>query len=76
LEWHNPECEVLGCYCTSRLEKDHNTDYAKRRSTNGSDASRLCHYHHRLKTLGWHLEAGTGKRRLLPPERAPAAAAA
>jgi hypothetical protein len=30
-------------------------------------ADRLCHHHHQLKTAGWRLEDGTGKRRLLPP---------
>ena len=32
-------------------------------------ATRLCHYHHRLKTTkGWALVEGTGKRDFVPPD--------
>jgi hypothetical protein len=76
MEWSSPECDVLGCHCAARLEKDHNTDWAKVRRTRSDDGNRLCHFHHGLKTrYGYRLEPGSGKRRLLPPsERAPAVA--
>ena len=68
MEFHDPQCPVLGCSSTVRLEKDHNTDWALTRKTRADDANRLCHYHHRLKSRhGYRLEPGTGKRRLLPP---------
>jgi hypothetical protein len=75
LEWSDPECQVLGCSCCARLERDHRDDWALTRRTTITSADRLCHQHHLLKTQGWHLEPGEGKRRLLPPrERAPAMA--
>ena len=68
MEWASPECDVVGCHCAARLEKDHNTDWAKTRRTRSDDGNRLCHFHHGLKTrYGYRLEPGTGKRRLLPP---------
>ena len=75
MEFHDPECAVVGCSSTARLEKDHNTDWALTRRTRSDDGNRLCHFHHGLKTRdGYRLEPGTGKRRLLPPnERASAA---
>ena len=75
LEWESPDCDVLGCSCTARLERDHRADWAKTKRTTVDLADRLCHFHHRLKTLhGYQLETGTGKRRFLPLERAPALA--
>jgi hypothetical protein len=76
LEWSDPECKVLGCSCTARLERDHRDDWADTHVTRITSADRLCHQHHLLKTQGWRLEPGEGKRRLLPPERAPAMAGA
>jgi hypothetical protein len=67
LEWQNPECAVKGCTNTVRLERDHRDDWADTQETKVTSADRLCHHHHRLKTMGWRLEEGTGKRRLLPP---------
>ena len=67
LEWSDPECQVLGCACTVRLERDHRDDWAVTHVTRITSADRLCHHHHGLKTLGWKLEPGGGKRRILPP---------
>jgi hypothetical protein len=69
LEWSDPECQVLGCSCTVRLERDHREDWAHTHVTRVPAADRLCHHHHRLKTQGWRLEDGAGKRRLLPPSK-------
>ncbi|MCU1374960.1 MAG: protein of unknown function endonuclease [Actinomycetia bacterium] len=68
MEWQNPECAVRGCSNTVRLERDHRDDWAHTHETKVASSDRLCHHHHRLKTLGWRLEEGTGKRRLLPPQ--------
>jgi hypothetical protein len=67
LEWRDPECVVRGCHNAIRLERDHREDWAATRTTRLWAADRLCHHHHLLKTQGWRLEAGNGKRRLLPP---------
>ena len=67
LEWRDPECCVNGCRATARLERDHRDDWALTHRTWVQSADRLCHHHHLLKTVGWRLEPGTGKRRLLPP---------
>jgi hypothetical protein len=67
LEWRDPECQVLGCAATVRLERDHREDWADTHVTRVPAADRLCHHHHSLKNLGWHLEPGNGKRRIHPP---------
>lgn len=68
LEWLQPECEVLGCASTIRLERDHRIDWAQTRHTRLDELERLCHFHHSLKTvLGWQLEPGVGKRRMVAP---------
>jgi hypothetical protein len=74
LEWRDPECVAVGCHSSVRLERDHRADWADTHETRVPAADRLCHHHHALKTAGWKLEAGEGKRRMLPPERAPAMA--
>jgi hypothetical protein len=71
LEWLQPTCAVLGCASAARLEKDHRDDWARTKRTTIRSADRLCHWHHSLKTAGWHLEPGSGKRRLLPPTGRP-----
>jgi hypothetical protein len=68
LEHRNPQCAVLGCAATARLQLDHRADWAATHTTDADEADRLCDPHHDLKTrFGWRLEPGTGKRRLLPP---------
>jgi hypothetical protein len=68
LEWRDPECSVLGCSATVRLERDHREDWADTYVTRVPAADRLCHHHHQLKTTeGWRLEAGNGKRRMTAP---------
>jgi hypothetical protein len=70
LEYRDPQCAVLGCTATARLERDHRDDWAHTHTTDAHCADRLCDPHHDLKTRhGWRLEPGTGKRRLLPPGR-------
>ncbi|MCU1486297.1 MAG: protein of unknown function endonuclease [Actinomycetia bacterium] len=67
LEWRDPECVVKGCHNSVRLERDHREDWADTHTTRVWAADRMCHHHHLLKTQGWHLEDGDGKRRILPP---------
>jgi hypothetical protein len=69
LEWRDPECVVKGCHNTVRLERDHREDWADTHTTRVWAADRMCHHHHLLKTQGWRLEPGDGKRRILPPAR-------
>jgi hypothetical protein len=68
-EWRDPECCVLGCHRSIRLERDHRHDWADTHQSELDASDRLCAVHHRRKsTEGWMLEAGTGKRRFLPPD--------
>lgn len=68
LQWRDPQCAVAGCTRTLRLEADHRTGWAVTHRTEVDDVDHLCNPHHAQKTRhGWMLEAGTGKRRFLPP---------
>ncbi len=68
LQWRDPQCSVAGCTRTLRLETDHRTGWAITHTTEVDDLDRYCAPHHAQKTRdGWMLEAGTGKRRFLPP---------
>jgi hypothetical protein len=68
-EWRDPECCVLGCHRSGRLERDHRDDWADTHETRLDSSDRYCSIHHRQKTVeGWMLEPGTGKRRFLPPD--------
>ena len=69
LQWLSPECTVLGCSTTARLEIDHTADWAKTKITLLRLLEHFCDHHHDLKTFkGWALTAGTGKRPLVPPD--------
>jgi hypothetical protein len=67
LQWTGPACAVLGCDRPVR-EIDHREDFAVTRHTQLDELDGLCrHCHWRKTALGSRLEAGSGKRRLLPP---------
>ena len=69
LEWLYPTCAVRGCNAAARIENDHRLDWAESHFTLLDLVDRLCHHHHRLKTLeGWALVEGTGKRDFVPPD--------
>ena len=69
LEWSDDECQVLGCGEHRRLERDHRTEWSITHHTRTDDADRMCKFHHWLKTvMGFRLEPGEGKRRMLAPE--------
>lgn len=68
LQWSLPCCSVAGCSATARLEYDHRLEWAKTHRTVLEELDPLCHWHHRLKTVGgWALVGGTGKREFVPP---------
>ncbi|MBX3284638.1 MAG: HNH endonuclease [Actinobacteria bacterium] len=68
--------EALGLRCSNRacnrtiaLQIDHRVPYAEQPETRLDNQDPLCPDCHRRKTHhGWHLEPGTGPRRLLPPQ--------
>jgi hypothetical protein len=67
LEWLHPSCVVQGCDNTI-LQWDHERNYSAVRKTELENLEGMCGPDHTLKTdHGWRLEAGTGRRRLLPP---------
>lgn len=69
LQWLSPECTVLGCSTTARLEIDHTADWAKTKMTLLRLLEHFCDHHHDLKTFkGWALIDGSGKRPLVPPD--------
>ncbi|MCU1351313.1 MAG: protein of unknown function endonuclease [Acidimicrobiales bacterium] len=68
LEWRDPMCTNIACTNTLALEIDHRTQWATTHHTRTDDLDRLCPTCHRQKTHhGWHLDPGTGRRPLRPP---------
>jgi hypothetical protein len=68
LEWRGLECTTIGCPNRHHLEIDHTVDWALTHHTKLDELELLCPHCHDLKTHhGYRLEAGTGRRRLLPP---------
>jgi hypothetical protein len=68
LEWRGLECTTIGCPNRHHLEIDHTIDWALTHHTKLDELELLCPHCHDLKTHhGYRLEAGTGRRRLLPP---------
>ncbi|MCU1486886.1 MAG: hypothetical protein JWN67_3632, partial [Actinomycetia bacterium] len=52
-----------------RLERDHRTEWSVTHHTRTDDADHMCKFHHWLKTvMGFRLEPGEGKRRMLAPD--------
>ena len=69
MEWSDDQCQVLGCAEHRRLERDHRTEWSITHHTRTDDADRMCKWHHWLKTvMGFRLEPGEGKRRMLAPD--------
>ena len=69
MEWSDDQCQVLTCAEHRRLQRDHRTEWSVTHHTRIDDADRLCTWHHWLKTnLGFRLEPGEGKRRMLAPD--------
>jgi Domain of unknown function (DUF222) len=63
LEEREPVCCVPGCEASDPLEIDHwEKDYAKGGETKLENLTRLCSYHHQLKTHGgWRLSGPPGQ---------------
>jgi hypothetical protein len=69
LDWIGTECSRLGCSATRHLQVDHRIDWAKVKVTELANLDVYCPHDHALKTYeGWALVAGTGKRRMVPPD--------
>lgn len=63
-------CANLACNRTIAIQIDHRHPYAADPTTALPNQDPLCPECHRKKTHhGWHLEPGTGRRRLLPEDR-------
>jgi hypothetical protein len=69
LDWTiGPRCTDSRCNRKARIQNDHRTPWAEEQITELHNLDPLCKRGHYLKTHhGWALEAGTGRRRLLPP---------
>jgi hypothetical protein len=71
IEAQGLRCSNLACNQSVGIQVDHRHPWAKDRVTKLDNQDPLCGPCHRRKTHdGWHLEAGTGPRRFLPPARA------
>ena len=65
-------CTNIACNQTIAIQIDHRTPWSHHPTTELANQDPLCPHCHRQKTHhGWHLEEGTGPRRLLAP-KAPA----
>jgi hypothetical protein len=69
LDWIGGRCTRLGCGATRHLQVDHRIDWARIKITELRNLDWLCPADHALKThQGWGLVAGTGRRRMVPPD--------
>ncbi len=69
LDWLGLECSRLGCSATRNLQIDHRADWALTHVTQLRELDKMCPGDHRLKAYdGWALVAGSGKRRMVPPD--------
>jgi hypothetical protein len=69
MDWIGGQCSRLGCSATRHLQVDHRVDWAKVKVTELRSLDWLCpDDHHRKTHQGWALVAGTGKRRMVPPD--------
>ncbi|WP_421121540.1 HNH endonuclease signature motif containing protein [Aquihabitans daechungensis] len=69
IEANGIRCTNIACNRTTAIEIDHRVPYAHDPVTKLDNQDPLCSDCHRIKTHhGHHLEPGTGRRRLLPPD--------
>ncbi len=67
LETRDPTCCVPGCNTRKGLEIDHIVPFAEGGPTKLDNLARLCHWHHRQKSLGdWRIEGTPGDWRWVP----------
>jgi hypothetical protein len=72
LEELQPECVIAGCHVDRHLEIDHNEPVEAQGPTAIWNLNRLCHHHHRLKTVENLRIVGEGtNKRLVPGPRPP-----
>jgi len=63
-------CVVPGCAVREHLQIDHNVDFAQKGPTRLDNLSRLCTWHHYLKThQGYRLSGGPGNWLWEPPDK-------
>jgi hypothetical protein len=70
LAWAGVTCTVTGCNRPA-AQIDHRADWARTHRTRLVDLDAYCCHHHDLKTYegrGLVAGAGTGKRRMVPPD--------
>jgi Domain of unknown function (DUF222) len=74
LEELQPECVIAGCHLDRHLEIDHNIGIEAGGPTALWNLNRLCHHHHRTKTIQNLRVVGEGThKRLVPADRGPPA---
>jgi hypothetical protein len=72
LEELQPECVIEGCHVNRHLEIDHNTPIEEHGPTALWNLNRLCHHHHRVKTIQKLRLTGNGTHQhLIPGPRPP-----
>ncbi len=67
LEALQPECVIAGCHVSRHLEIDHNVPVEEQGPTALWNLNRLCHHHHRVKTVQKLRVAGEGTHKHLVP---------
>ena len=69
MDWLGEACTRLGCGATRNLQIDHRVEWHKLKVTEIRNLDKLCGPDHDRKTNeGWSLVAGTGRRRMVPPD--------
>ena len=69
LDWLGEQCTRLGCGATRHLQIDHRVEWSTIKVTELANLDKLCGPDHDRKTHeGWALVAGTGRRRMVPPD--------
>jgi hypothetical protein len=72
VEESQPECVIAGCHIDRHLEIDHKTPVEEQGPTALWNLNRLCHHHHRVKTIQKLRVAGEGtNKHLVPGPRPP-----
>ena len=71
LEELQPECVISGCHVDRHLEIDHNEPVELRGPTAIWNLNRVCHHHHRIKTVENLRMVGKGTNKVLIPGPGP-----
>jgi hypothetical protein len=71
IEELQPECVISGCHVNRHLELDHNIPIEEQGPTTLWNLNRLCHHHHRIKTIQKMRLTGEGLNKSLVPAPRP-----